>query len=242
MHQGFLSDIELYYSDEADAANGIIVISGDEAHHASNVMRHSNGEVLFVTDGNGSIFKSEITEIKKNAVTLKILQTLNYKNEFENIWFCIPRLKNKDRFEFAVEKCIELGITNFIVFESDRTVSKGDKTDKWIKMGISAMKQSIRSFLPVFRFENSIDDIAKKYTNNECRIFMFDQKAEHKFSGSLNDIQACGKDLYFIFGPEGGISERELYLLKEAQFLCLTGNRLRSETAVISAAILLTQE
>lgn len=241
MHQDFLSDIELFYSDEIIKGTNEIVISDDEAHHALNVMRHSEGDIIYVTDGKGTIYKTEITDIKKNNAILRIVQALKYQNEFENVYFCIPRLKNNDRFEFAIEKCIELGITNFIVFESDRTIAKGDKSEKWFKAGLSAMKQSIRSYAPNFIFKKNIDEIISGYSNREFKLFAFDQKAETQFSKELEEISNSDKKIVFLFGPEGGISERELYLLKDCKFLRLTDNRLRSETAIISAGILLTQ-
>lgn len=237
MPQDFLSDIELFYS--TDIKSEIITVTGDEAHHAVNVMRHKEGDILYTTDGLGNIYKTEITRASKNNVTLNVLETHSYKNEFENIFFCIPRMKSKDRFEFAVEKCVELGITNFIVYESDRSISKGDKSDKWMKLGIAAMKQSLRAFLPSFQYAESIDAIIKVYSAEGKSVFLFEQHAETKFSDCSKDILVSGKNVCFIFGPEGGISERELGLFVKEQLLQLTGNRLRSETAIISAAIIL---
>ncbi len=241
MHQDFLSDIELYYSIEVDLKNKQIIVSEDEAHHAINVMRHSEGDILYVTDGKGVIHKGEIADISKNEIQLNIIKSFKYVNEFENIIFCIPRLKSNDRFEFAIEKCIELGITNFIVFESDRTIAKGDKTEKWFKAGLSAMKQSIRAFVPDFEFRKNVDEIISDYSGNGYKIYLFDQKAETLLSQELEEIHNSDDKIVFLFGPEGGISERELYLFKDCKFLRLTDNRLRSETAIIAAGIILTQ-
>lgn len=241
MHQDFLSDVELYYSNLIDAGKTGIIIADDEAHHALNVMRHTEGDILYVTDGKGSIYKSEITLTGKNKISLKIHETHSYGNKFDKIIFCIPRLKSQDRFDFAIEKCVELGITNFIVFESDRTIAKGDKKEKWVKLGISAMKQSLRPFLPEFIFCKSINEIIKYYLGSETDIYLFDQKAEKCFSKEVSEILTKGRTSVFIFGPEGGISEKEFDLLKDYPLLRLTENRLRSETAIISAGIVLNQ-
>lgn len=241
MHQDFLSDIELYFSDLINQDKTGIIISDDEAHHALNVMRHSEGDILYVTDGKGSIYKSEITLTEKNKISLRVLETHSYENYFNKIIFCIPRLKSQDRFEFAIEKCVELGITNFTIFESDRTIAKGDKKEKWTKLGISAMKQSLRSYLPEFKFQKSIAEIIKGYSDNETDIYLFEQKADKLFSKEVGKILTKGRKSVFIFGPEGGISEKEFDLLKNYPFLRLTENRLRSETAIISAGIVLNQ-
>ena len=74
----------------------------------------------------------------------------------KNIFFCIPKLKYSDRFEFALEKCTELGITNFIIFDSERSIHKSDKKERWEKIVLSAMKQSLRSYLPNITVINSL--------------------------------------------------------------------------------------
>ncbi|MEN8192588.1 MAG: RNA methyltransferase PUA domain-containing protein, partial [Bacteroidota bacterium] len=112
MSQEYLSNVELYYSN--DIADPYVQMSEEESQHISKVMRHSAGEEVFVTDGKGSIHKTSIIEACSTTVTLRIVGTRMYENQFENITFCIPRLKSNDRFEFALEKCIELGITNFV--------------------------------------------------------------------------------------------------------------------------------
>ncbi|MBI5726712.1 MAG: RsmE family RNA methyltransferase, partial [Ignavibacteriales bacterium] len=50
-----------------------------------------------------------------------------------------------------------------------------------------------------------------------------------------------GKEYAFVIGPEGGFSERELALFQTSDTVTLTSQRLRSETAIIYAASLLTK-
>ncbi len=144
----YLSNIELYYSSQIKNKNEIIINEAEDFKHIVKVMRHSIDDEVYVTNGEGKIFKSKISEINKNSLTAIIEDTMEYENKFSNITFCIPKLKSPDRFEFALEKCVELGITNFIVFDSERTVAKGNKIERWNKILISAMKQSLRSYLP----------------------------------------------------------------------------------------------
>ena len=112
MKQEYLSDIELYYTTEVN--DNSLKLTGDESKHITKVMRHSVGDVLHVTNGSGNYIESTITEIGKSNVIASINNRKKYKNEFENIFFCFPRLKSSSRFEFELEKSIELGITNFI--------------------------------------------------------------------------------------------------------------------------------
>lgn len=231
MSQEYLSNIELYFSD--DVADNYIQMSEEESKHITKVMRHSVGDKIFVTNGKGNIFKSEIIETCATSVTLRIMETFQYKNKLNNITFCIPRLKSNDRFEFAIEKCVELGITNFIVFDSERTVAKGGKLDRWNKIALSAMKQSLRSYLPTIEFFDSL----AKVPFSDGKKLVFDQSGKYSITELLKvKKEGDHQKLNFIFGPEGGLTSKEIKLLNNSEILSLTSNRLRSETAIVTAA------
>lgn len=235
LNQEYLSNIELYYS--TDVVDGYIQMSAEESRHISKVMRHSVGEELYVTDGKGSIYKTSIIEACSSTVTLRIIERIQYTNKFENVTFCLPRLKNNDRFEFALEKCIELGITNFIVFNSDRTIAKGEKLERWNKIAQAAMKQSLRSYLPKIQFIRSLD----KLNELDGKKYIFDQNAEVKLSDNLvNHSNFLNEKKYFLFGPEGGLSDKEISNINNSELTSLAPNRLRSETAIVVTASLIS--
>jgi len=140
-------DIELYYSSEENISNETISLAGDEFKHAVKVMRNSDGDILHITNGEGSIFKTEILSIGKDKLSAKIIETNKTENKFENIYFCIPKLKNPEGFKYAIKKCVELGVVNFVVFEANRTISKGSNIKRWEKIVFAVMKQSFKAYL-----------------------------------------------------------------------------------------------
>jgi len=227
-----LSNIELYYSGPREPVNDILIISGEEREHLIKVMRHSAGDEVFITNGLGKIFKAVIENIFKDFVEAKISGTLNFKNKKKNFVFCIPRLKNPDRFEFALEKCAELGITNFIVYNSSRTISKGARIDRWNKVLLSAMKQSLLSYLPSLKSADTLKEII----NKDGEKFIFDQSGQKRL---FKDLFKKEKKYFLIFGPEGGFTEEEIGLIMQNHIIKLSENRLRTETAVIKCASLL---
>lgn len=229
----FLSDIELYFS--LYVTGSTISVVGEECHHIMKVMRHTAGDKLYVTNGNGKIFETEITSTAKNEVKAKIVKTFEYKNRLTNFTICLPRLRVADRFEFALEKCVELGFTNFVVFESERTVAKGDKSDRWKKIGMAAMKQSLQSYLPKFTYFKKFEQLNQL----EGKKIIFDQNSDFIFSENIQKLSADEK-YNLIFGPEGGFSNEEIELLYDKITYRLTPNRLRAETAVIAAAAMVS--
>ena len=228
----YLSNIELYFSSHNNIFREKIKIEGEEFKHITKVMRHTEGEEVFVSDGCGKIFRTKISKVDLSSVELNIEHIYRYENQLANIFFCIARLKNPERFEFILEKCTELGITNFIIYDADRAISKGNKIERWNRILLSAMKQSLRSFLPKISFETSIAEIK----NKPGIKFIFEQNSNQQFEGIKTDSTS---NCYFIFGPEGGLSERELGLFEDFEKYKIAENRLRSETAIIKCAALL---
>jgi 16S rRNA (uracil1498-N3)-methyltransferase len=227
----YLSDIELYYSPEKE--NNRIIVSGEEKNHIIRVMRHKEGDNLYVTDGKGNIFKTTIELIEKDYLASAVEEIYKYTDEYNNFIFCIPKLKNPDRFEFALEKSVELGITRFIIYNASKGISKGNKTDRWEKILISAMKQSLRSYKPVIHYINTLSEINRLPGNK----IIFEQKSRNVLT--VDSIEK-GKDHYFIFGPESGLDSEEVSSVDQKEIYKFSPNRLRTETAIIKAASLLT--
>lgn len=229
----YLSNIELYFTDSLHEDEKFFTLTEDELHHCIKVMRNNIGDKLFASDGNGKIFEGVIEEISKDYLKSCIIKTYDYKNTFENLTFCIPNLKNPERLKFAFEKCTELGITNFILYKAEHSLSKNLNTEKLKKTTLAAMKQSLRAFLPKINTINSLNNLAK----NEAEIILFDQNVSNKFTDIVLD---ANKKHILIFGPEGGFSEKEFETLKSANRFKLTENRLRTETAIVKAASMIS--
>ncbi len=230
--QEFLSDIELFYSSEI--TNNLISLSGDEFRHAVQVMRHKVGDILFITDGKGNINECAIIEIGKSSLNAEISNSMKIQSPLNNVTIAIPRLKSQDRFEFAIEKSIELGITNFIIFESERTIAKGSKLDRWEKIGLAAMKQNLGAFLPNFQYLSKFSDLL----NINKNLIVFDLHGTNKWSSFLQSEFDFNLQYLLIFGPEGGLSDTELNMVNGAKYY-INRKRLRAETAVISAVSLM---
>ncbi len=226
--------MELYYSPFSLKQKNQIKIEGEELNHITKVMRHKTGDELYITDGEGRIFRTTIIKITPEFIETRINQEYIFENTRENIYFCIPKLKSIDRFETALEKCTELGLTNFIVFESDRTITKSNRTERWEKIITAAMKQSLRSFLPTIKIVNSLSEIAEM----DGVMILFAQEAEQTFN---RDVITKLTNYYFIFGPEGDFSDNEKNMFNRHSFYNLGNHRLRSETAIIKCASIISE-
>lgn len=229
----YLSGVQMYYATAVNTKKNEIVVEGDESKHILSVMRHSVGDQIFLTNGLGSIFSSRISEASNKEITATIQKEYKYTNKNKNIYFCLPHLKNPDRFEFALEKCIEFGITEFIIYKAKNSLAKSFKKERWEKIALAAMKQSLRAFLPKIDF---IDDLGEIKFESGTMILL-DQSAKNSFSA---DRILPDEKYFVVLGPEGGFHKDEISLFNREHFFSLTENRLRSETAIILAAGLIS--
>lgn len=224
----FLSNIELFYASRDYIWRDTIILRDEELKHAVKVMRYKPDDKIFITNGEGNIYECSVLTINKDSLDARINNLISYQNKFQNVIFCLPKLKNPERIRFSIEKCVELGVTNFILFDADRSISKSNNIERWNKIALSAMKQSIRSFLPQISLAGNLDWVV----NSDSEKIIFEQSAKQ----AIDSIQLKKANTHFIFGPEGGLSQRELNLFEQKNLFRLTKNRLRSETAAIFTA------
>jgi 16S rRNA (uracil1498-N3)-methyltransferase len=229
----YLSNLELYFCSSISKDEKTFQLADEEFHHATKVMRNKVGDKIYATDGNGKIYEGSIRDIGKKTLFVDVIKSFRYKNRLDQFTFCIPNLKNPDRFKFALEKCVELGVTNFVLFNSERSVGKGFNVDRINKILLSAMKQSLQAFLP----KVEIFDSVLKFNDLKVEKILFEQTSDSKFIDQKFDLT---KQYYFIFGPEGGFSQKEILNIQPSLVLNLANNRLRSETAIIKVASIIS--
>lgn len=226
-----LSDIELFYSDQVSSDS--ITLSDDEFHHCIKVFRKKTEDEIFVTDGKGKIYFCRIKTIGKKDLEVEIISVKSFEEKFPNYFFCVPLLRNKDRFRFAFEKLIELGITKIILFKAQRSVADKINIDKLNKIAIETIKQSLQSILPEIKAISSL----KELNQASGKKIIFNQKVDKKFD---KESVTSNQPYYFIFGPEGGLSEEEINSIDSKEIYSLADNRLRTETAIIKVASVIT--
>lgn len=230
--------MEYYYTKKAnvDIERKELVISDFEFKHLTKVLRKKTGDKLTVTDGEYNIYYCEITKIEKTKLFCRILGSDNYLYEPEiNITLYLSPLRNSARFEFAIEKSVELGVKTIQPVITEFTVNKnyfsGTKTDRLNKIIIGAMGQSQRCYLSKLENPISLNELINKTSNGKNKIVMY-ESSEDK-SGITFDRSL--KEVSLLIGPEGGFSNEEINLLNKNRWKVksLGERKLRAETAVI---------
>lgn len=225
--------INQFYAPPSNVGTTHLKLTGQEATHASKVLRKSEGEEIYVTDGAGHRYRGSIVSSGKREVSVEIDEVLQFQKPKREIVLALGVIKKRDRLEFAVEKAVELGISEIILFRADQSQSFNVRMDRVEASVLSAMKQSLRVFLPPVSMVDSIDEIADKPYGDLCLLYADPMGKTNEWK-----LPVSCKRLIAIVGPEGGLSGREKKLLdgQAAVRLHLGDYRLRAETAAVVLA------
>ncbi len=213
-----------------------ITLRDQEAQHCARVLRKGRGAEVFVIDGKGSRYRCEIDEIKRQTVELSVLsyQRFDPNPGMPHIAFGI--MKNMTRLEILLEKITEIGVSEIspiICTRSERTALNMERLEKIL---ISAIKQSLNFYLPVFHRPRTLEDFISAQSGSKRFIASFGPGVPE-----LSSIQGRHENPVMLIGPEGDFTENELSLAIDADFkrVNLGSTRLRAETAAIVACTLL---
>ncbi|MDR2085032.1 MAG: 16S rRNA (uracil(1498)-N(3))-methyltransferase [Bacteroidales bacterium] len=223
--------MEIFYQPEIKS--GYYSLTEDESRHIIKVLRKNLGDNIKITNGKGELFDAEIIEIGKKKVSVNVLSSETKPvNRDYYLHLAVAPTKMMDRFEWIVEKCVEIGIDEISPIICEHSERKIIKNERLVSIAVSAMKQSGNINLP---------KINQQQTYNEF--------IENKFEGSLC-IAHCsngGKVYYYdevkkgynliLIGPEGDFSKTEIEeAIKRGYKAVSLGNSiLRVETAAIVA-------
>lgn len=226
--------MQLFYNPEISENAENFFFDREESKHIIKVLRKKEGDNLFVTNGLGFLFKTEIILASDSKCQVKIVSSeksnpLNYK-----LHLAVAPTKMNDRFEWFLEKATEIGITEITPIICDHSERKIIKTDRFDKIILSAMKQSLQYYLPKLNEPISFKDFIKQQKNEGFNLIAHCEETDKK---SLKEILKPNENVTILIGPEGDFSEKEINLALENNYIPVTlGNtRLRTETAAVVA-------
>lgn len=226
--------MNLFYAPPEQRDDDMLYLKDGEAHHATHVLRYKAGDPISVVDGKGGWFDGEIVRQSRGEVAVAIHKAcrLAKKQDVKPRVLALGLIKNRQRLEFAVEKAVELGATDIILFQSHNSEREKVRVDRLELIAKTAMKQSLRAWLPGVRFAGSVSDLVSGHSDHHMLL------AHEKHDGrvEVKDEWLKKERLMVLVGPEGGFSDEEVTLLTDAgaELVSLGSFRLRAETAAIT--------
>lgn len=228
--------MNIFYAPPSQVHHNFAELTGQEATHASKVLRVREGDRLVVVDGQGGRYEGPVERISDHkSLQVKLQDRQQVSVPRPELILGMGIIKKRDRLEFAVEKAVELGARHIALFRSEHTIKKNVRVDRLESIALSAMKQSLRSWLPEISVSSSVEEVIERYSGVQC--LMAHEKVSSDAEGS--DVASVAEDedrLLLLVGPEGGFSPAEVKRAKGkgARLVSLGAYRLRAETAVVA--------
>ncbi|MFA6200277.1 MAG: 16S rRNA (uracil(1498)-N(3))-methyltransferase [Bacteroidales bacterium] len=225
--------MQLFYCPDINP-NQIYTLGKEESQHCVKVLRLKENDTLYLTDGQGNLYKAEIVEAMPRSCSVKIIETqAEYGKRDYYLHVAIAPTKNIARIEWFLEKATEIGIdeiTPIICDHSEREVVKNERLEKII---VSAIKQSLKAYLPKLNEAIPIKQLILN-AKEENKLICYCQDDDRK---KIKDIYKPKESVLIIIGPEGDFSEKEVQeaINNKFQKITLGKERLRTETAGLYA-------
>ena len=225
--------------------DGKFIISGQDAHHLTKVVRLRLGERIRVSVAGGDNYICQVSDYLDKDLEVTVVEKVP-STELPNKIYLFQAIPKGDRMETIIEKCVELGAYEIIPVEMKNCIVKLDnkkkksKVERYQAIAKSAAEQSKRSIIPnvhavmcfkeAFEYAKTLDVLLLSYESKNGMQDTFDM---------LEDLRA-GQSIGVFIGPEGGFSSDEIELVEDSVKLISLGHRiLRTDTAAICSLSML---
>lgn len=231
--------MHLFYT--PDISSSVYTLQEEESKHCVKVLRLKEGDFIYLVDGRGGFYTTRIADAHSKRCVVEVMDVqLNYGRRPYYLHMAISPLKFQDRFEWFLEKATELGIDEITPIICNRTEKKNLNLERCNKIISSAMKQSVKAYLP--KINNSKP--FKQFIAEQKDVNIAIAHCEEAQKVPLSTVIDRTKNSYVVLiGPEGDFTTDEINLAmqKSAIPVTLGNDRYRTETAAVMACVVFQQ-
>lgn len=231
--------IHRFYIPNLALTNELWLKNPDLVHQWTKVLRFRVGQKVVLFDGIEKERLYTINEMAPKEVLLHVVTDYTRQIPKKDLYLFWSLLK-KDKNDWILQKCTELGVSHFIPLIADRSEKTGFNLDRAHRIVIEAAEQCGRSDIPTIRTPIHIKNAIEQYYEI-VMLYVSEQNEESAHSLQI-DLQNNTASGVFI-GPEGGWSDKEKQLFSSLKLkhLNLHNFTLRAETAAIASVLKLLQ-
>jgi RNA methyltransferase, RsmE family len=225
--------MQIFYA--PDVKGEYYTLDEKESKHTVRVLRMGKGSEIRLIDGKGNLYEGIISEPDQRACKIRILNTVKgFEKRDYRLHIAISPLKNPERFEWFLEKSVEIGIDEITPLVCRNTEKPGLKPERLNNIIISAMKQSLKASSATLNAACEFKDFISLSHSGTLMIAHCNDDDERK---GIGEVYLKGNDAVILIGPEGDFSEEEISNAVNHGYIPvhLGKSRLRTETAGVAA-------
>jgi 16S rRNA (uracil1498-N3)-methyltransferase len=226
-----------------------VVLTGDVAHQMRRVLRLAPGARVTLLDGEGWAHEAEVLAITARDVRLSVLARTAAAGEPRVSITLHQAVLKGERFEWALQKGTEIGVSAFAPLVTERTIiddlqAVEGKRERWQRIIREAAEQCGRGRVPLLLPAQLLRSAVKgPAQGGALRVIPWEGERSLALGEALRTCNFSSDTSIELFvGPEGGFTETEIDWAQRHGVKAVTlGPRvLRAETAglVAAAAIL----
>ncbi len=222
----------------------VTITDKDTIKHMFNVMRLTDGDEVVLVFEDGVKHLAKVSDSGEHQ--FELVEELADNVEMPVQVTIASGFPKGDKLDLVTQKATELGVSAIWAYPADWSVVKWDgkklakKEEKLAKIALGAAEQSKRNRVPnVTLFEKKADFVAQLSAFDKIFIAYEETAKAGELSALARELKTVkeGDKLLFIFGPEGGISPKEIEVFEEVGGIRVgLGPRImRTETAPLYA-------
>jgi 16S rRNA (uracil1498-N3)-methyltransferase len=227
--------MQLFYHPGISESSKEVIFDKDESRHIVKVLRKQEGDLLLLTNGKGTFFHAELVNAHGKQCVAAIIRTETQAPFSYHLHLAVAPTKLNDRYEWFLEKATEIGVSEITPLYCEHSERKTIKIERYEKIIHSAMKQSLKAYLPKLNAPVSFNEFMNTPLASETIKCI--AHCEDLAKKSLKSVIKPQGTVIILIGPEGDFSSTEINLAVANDFIpvSLGASRLRTETAAIAA-------
>lgn len=241
-----------FFLDPERIQAGKVCFDAEISHQIRRVLRLKPDDQVMVLDGMGNRHIVQLVDVNRNEITGRVLESQSAEGEPTCQVTLYVALTQREKFEWILQKCTELGVSGFVPVTSERTIVQKSssiirKAERRKNILREAAEQSRRGLIPKLaaplQFSEAVNLACHQ---DDLVLFFWEEEGGQSLREVLLSLSPTGLpvSIGLFIGPEGGFSEKEVQEAVQAGCLPVSlGKRiLRMETAAVAAAALVMYE
>lgn len=218
-----------------DISGNTYILDEKESKHSVRVLRMTSGTAVRLIDGKGNLYEGLISDPDPKRCLIRITDIMaNHEKRNYRLHIAISPLKNPERFEWFIEKSVEIGVDEITPLICRNTEKQSVKQERINNIIISAMKQSVKTIKTAFNEPADFKDFIADRTEGIKMIAHCSSVTERN---KISEVYIKKGEAVILIGPEGDFSPDEIAAAVSKNFIPvhLGSSRLRTETAGVAA-------